>query len=100
MSFGENLRYYRKQKKLTQGQLADLINAKHNSVSDWELDKNSPDPDTIELILGVLEIEPNQLFSSVTTLAAHKTSSYDEQLTDDEAAAVRAFLETYRKHKG
>lgn len=61
-SFGANLREARKKKKLTQRQLADAIHAKHNSVSNWENDQNKPDPDTIELLCGVLDISPNDLF--------------------------------------
>lgn len=64
MTFGEKLRQSRQIKKLTQKQLADLIGAKHNSVSDWENDKNKPDPDTIELLCGILEISPNYLLST------------------------------------
>ena len=64
MSFGTKIREARKLKKLTQKQLADKIGAAHNSVSDWENDKNKPDPDTIELLCGVLEITPNYLLAS------------------------------------
>lgn len=64
MTFGEKLRESRKISNLTQKQLADRIGAKHNSVSDWENDKNKPDPDTIELLCGVLGISPNYLLNS------------------------------------
>ena len=63
MTFGERLRNARKNKGLTQKQLADLIGAKHNSISDWENNKNRPDPDTIEYICGALEIPVSHLFS-------------------------------------
>ncbi len=62
--FGANLRKIRKEKKLTQRQLADLIGAKHNSVSNWETGINKPDPDTISLICGVLHVSPNDLMGS------------------------------------
>lgn len=64
LSFGEKLKTARKTKKLTQKQLADKIGAAHNSISDWENNKNRPDPDTIELLCGVLEITPNYLLSA------------------------------------
>lgn len=64
LSFGEKIKSARKSKKLTQRQLADKIGAAHNSISDWENDKNKPDPDTIELLCGVLEITPNYLLAS------------------------------------
>ena len=63
MTFGQRLRKARKERGFTQKQLADLIDAKHNSVSDWENDKNKPDPDTIEYICGALDIPVSFLFS-------------------------------------
>jgi len=63
LTFGDRLRKARKDKGLTQKQLADLIGAKHNSISDWENNKNRPDPDTIEYICGALEIPVSRLFS-------------------------------------
>lgn len=63
MTFGDRLRKARKDKGLTQKQLADLIGAKHNSISDWENNKNRPDSDTIEYICGALEIPVSRLFS-------------------------------------
>lgn len=64
LSFGEKIKEARKQKQLTQKQLAKLIGAAHNSISDWENNKNKPDPDTIELLCGVLKITPNYLLAS------------------------------------
>lgn len=65
-TFGKRLKSARVSKKLTQKELALKIGAKHNSVSDWENDKNKPDPDTIELLCGILEISPNYLLGSVS----------------------------------
>jgi len=63
LTFGEKIKEARKQKGLTQKQLANLIGAAHNSVSDWENNKNKPDPNTIELLCGVLKITPNYLLA-------------------------------------
>lgn len=64
MTFGEKIRESRIALKLTQKQLADRIGAKHNSISDWENNKNKPDPNTIEILCGVLNISPNYLLNS------------------------------------
>lgn len=64
-TFGNRLKEARKSTGLTQKQLADQIGAKHNSISDWENDKNRPDPDTIELICGSLSISPNYLLGNI-----------------------------------
>lgn len=58
---GDRIREARKKKGLTQRQLADLIGAKHNSISDWENNKNNPDPNTIELLMRVLDVDANLL---------------------------------------
>lgn len=61
MTFGEKLRSARNLKGLTQKQLANLVEAKHNSVSDWENNKNRPDSDTIIQLCEVLSISPDYL---------------------------------------
>lgn len=63
MTFGEKLRMARREKNLTQRQLAARINAKHNSVSNWENDQNMPDPDTIQHLCWALDVQPNYFFS-------------------------------------
>lgn len=63
-TFGKRLKSARTSLKLTQKELASQIGVKHNSISDWENDKNKPDPDTIELLCGALEISPNYLLGS------------------------------------
>jgi transcriptional regulator with XRE-family HTH domain len=67
MTFGEKLKMARKSKGLTQQGLADLINVKHNSVSDWENDKYKPDIDSVQLLIDVLDIEPSYIMGTKTT---------------------------------
>lgn len=62
--FGSNLKKARKRCSLTQRQLAELIGAKHNSVSNWETGQNEPDTQTIRRICEVLSITANDLFGS------------------------------------
>ena len=59
MSFGTQLRLARKRKKMTQMALAQAIGAKHNSVSNWESDRNRPDPETIRALCALLEVDSN-----------------------------------------
>lgn len=64
MTLGEKIKSARKAKGLTQRQLAEMVNAKHNSVSDWESNKSKPDMDTLELLCGALELTPTYLVGS------------------------------------
>ena len=71
MTLGEKIKLYRKEKGYTQKEFADLIDAKYNSVSDWENDKHKPDVDTLERICGVLELSPAHLINSNEELLHH-----------------------------
>lgn len=63
LTFGQRLRQARKEKQLTQKELAAKINAAHNSISNWENDQNMPDPDTIQNLCWALDVQPNFFFS-------------------------------------
>lgn len=71
MTFGQRLRTARKEKRLTQKELAAKINAAHNSISNWENDQNMPDPDTIQNLCWALDVQPNYFFSVETALPAN-----------------------------
>lgn len=62
MTFGQRLRAARKEKQLTQKELAVKIKAAHNSISNWENDQNMPDPDTIQNLCWALDVQPNYFF--------------------------------------
>lgn len=96
-TFGKRLRSARVSLKLTQKELASKIGVKHNSISDWENDKNKPDPDTIELLCGVLEISPNYLLglhfeSSVSPMELELIKKY-RSLDDHGKDIVDTILE-------
>lgn len=64
MTFGARLREARLAKGFTQKQLASMVGVKNTSISNWEKDQNRPDPDTIELLCGALDISANDLLPS------------------------------------
>ncbi len=60
--FGLNVVYYRKRKKLTQLQLAELIDVDRSHISAIELGNVGVSFDVIFKMCEVLEITPKQLF--------------------------------------
>lgn len=64
MTFGERLKKVRKEKKLTQKELASKIGAAHNSISNWENNQNMPDPETIQHLCWALDVQPNYFFGA------------------------------------
>ena len=56
MSFGNNLRTARKEKGITQEQLADMLNMSRQAVSKWESENGYPETEkllTMSKLLGV-----------------------------------------------
>lgn len=60
--FGLNVVYYRKKKRLSQSQLAELVDIHRTYVSSIELGKVSVSFDVLFKMCKVLEITPNKLF--------------------------------------
>ena len=60
--FGLNVVYYRKRKRLSQTQLAELVDIHRTYVSAIELGKVSVSFDVLFKLADVLEITPNKLF--------------------------------------
>lgn len=60
--FGLNIVYYRKKKKLTQLQLAELVDVDRSHISAIELGNVGVSMDVIFKLSEVLEINPKDLF--------------------------------------
>ena len=60
--FGLNVVYYRKKKRYSQTQLAELVDIHRTYVSSIELGKVSVSFDVLFKLAEVLEISPNKLF--------------------------------------
>lgn len=60
--FGLNVVYYRKKKRLSQTQLAELVDIHRTYVSSIELGKVSVSFDVLFKLAEVLEVTPSKLF--------------------------------------
>jgi transcriptional regulator with XRE-family HTH domain len=58
-----NIKIYRKMRKMTQKELADALTVTHSSVSAWEIGKNSIDLERLNEICHVLGITLAELLS-------------------------------------
>jgi transcriptional regulator with XRE-family HTH domain len=79
MALGDRIKEARKKRGLTQKDLAVLINAKHNSISNWENNQNKPDPDTIELICGALDVSPSWLMGYNSDSTEARLLTYNQK---------------------
>ena len=68
-TMGERIAIRRKDKHLTQQQLADQLGVTNKAVSKWETDEGCPDIKTIPSLCKVLDITADELLSGVSTPA-------------------------------
>ena len=80
-----NLKFYRKQKGMTQNDLTLALNKSYNYINSVEQGKMLPSFEAIEQICAALEIQPAQLFddgASPANVRAFDREQYVAQLTD------------------
>lgn len=59
---GQNIKKYRKLKKLTQRQLGELVNKSDNTISNYEKGKITPSQDALFALSEVLNVSVDDLF--------------------------------------
>ena len=72
-SFGKTLAKLRKERKLTQQELADLLHVTNKTISKWETNTTAPDVDTLKRISQVLKVPVDVLLgnSKLTVTDSH-----------------------------
>lgn len=64
MKLGENILELRKKKGLSQEQLGEKINVTRQTISNWELNETSPNPEQLKLLSSVLEVSIDNLLDN------------------------------------
>lgn len=67
MTLGEQLKHYRKEKQLTQKQLADQLFVSDKTISKWEMGKGYPDVQSLPQIARLLNTTVDDLLNERTT---------------------------------
>lgn len=61
MALCDNIRNSRKNKNMTQKELAEQLGVSHNTISDWESGNHKPAADSIMLLCKVLGVDANYM---------------------------------------
>lgn len=77
---GENIYKLRKTKKLSQEQLAELVNVTRQTISNWELGETSPNPEQLKLLSKALNIRIDELIGNDIKSILEEKVSNTEQL--------------------
>lgn len=89
MSVGDNIRAARINSKLNQKELAEKLKEKgvdvgNTTISNWENGTSKPDPDTIEKICQILNVDGNYIlgFKNIENIVDDKTAMLFSKLKD------------------
>lgn len=77
-----NIKIYRKMRKMTQKGLAEALDVTHSSVSAWEIGKNSIDLERLNDICRVLEITLPELLSENLNTEVAEQNEENKQMID------------------
>ncbi len=92
VEFGLKLRELRKQKQLTQKQLAAMINVKHSVISFYELGDRLPSPEVLKKLAAALNVSADYL------LGLEKKETIDVSgLTEKDISVVRSLVDVLRE---
>ena len=98
MSTGKNIKAIRKQKGLTQKQLAQKLNVTQSAISDFESDRTNIRMSTLRKIADALDVNVIELYDAPAMIKAALVS---QSLIDDQAQAVEAAVNArYRQLAG
>ena len=95
--FSRNLKHFRDVKNLSQFALSNKAGLAHNFVNDIENRKKWVSPETIAKLVGVLEVEPYQLFitNPLDSKQTKRINSYLDELNDRFSEVVGEIKESY-----
>ena len=92
VEFGNRLRELRKQKCLTQKQLASLIGVKNSIISFYEVGDRIPSPEIIIKLAAVLHVSSDYL------LGIERNDTLDVSgLDEEDMSLIRALVDTLRR---
>lgn len=68
MNLAKNIKHFRKKNRLTQNELADLLNVNRTTISKWELDKSQPSLELIQSMAKLFNISVSVLTGEDTII--------------------------------
>lgn len=105
---GEKIRLLREQKKMTQEQLAKLVNLSQQTIDHYEKGRAKPSIDTVSLFASIFSVSTDYLLGrtddpsprpKIETIAAHRTDDPMDELPEAARKSVEEFIDyIYKKY--
>ena len=99
---GNQIKLYRKEAKMTQKELGEKIGVKHNTISDYERGKISPEQDMLFALSDALNIKVDDLFPQKknTTDELHRALTKANDLEVKDVEFLNGLIEKTLTMKG
>lgn len=79
MSLGQKILKLRKKKGLSQEQLGEKTNVTRQTISNWELDETSPNPEQLKLLSKALKVSIDELLDNdISNVLVEKVSNTEK----------------------
>lgn len=89
MTFSEKLLLLRRQKGMSQEQLAEMLDVSRQSVSKWEAQQTLPEPSKLILISEIFEVSIDQLLKDDLSVADQGVTTIDAEVIDNVPDTVK-----------
>ena len=89
MTFSEKLLLLRRQKGMSQEQLAEMLDVSRQSVSKWEAQQTLPEPSKLILISEIFEVSIDQLLKDDLSVVDQGVTTIDAEVIDNAPATVK-----------
>lgn len=93
VTFGERLRQRRKDLKITQAKLAEMLCVSRSAVSNWEVGRNYPDLDILVSLSEILQASVDQLLKEEPTMVVKMGK--EQRLNRKRKIALRVIIPTF-----
>ncbi len=87
LEVAKNIKFYRKERGLTQSDLATKLGVGNTAVSGWEVGRNSIDLETLAKICKILDVTIKDMYGK-----------YGEELEQNYTDKERKIIRAYRNH--
>ena len=79
MSLGNKILELRKKKGLSQEQLGEKVNVTRQTISNWELNETTPNPEQLKLLSSVLNVSIDELLdNNINNILVDKVSNTEK----------------------
>lgn len=98
-TFVERLKELRKQKNISQAELAPILGLSQQAIAKWETEKSSPDPEMLSKLADFFDVTSDYLLGRTDnpkgyytqTMAAHRTDDPTSPLPEEARKSIEDF---------